>query len=96
MVTSRFVIEIAGYEYGLAWMIMPVMLIVFTFLSWRWIGPRTRALARNLDALTLPDFLAARFLSASDQERHPLRIAAALVVMMCKPILTWEPWAAQL
>ena len=24
-----------GYEYGLAWMIMPVMLIVFTFLSWR-------------------------------------------------------------
>lgn len=72
-----------GYEYGLAWMIMPVMLIVFTFLSWRWIGPRTRALARNFDALTLPDFLAARFLSAADQERHPLRIAAALVVMMC-------------
>ena len=72
-----------GYEYGLAWMIMPVMLIVFTFLSWRWIGPRTRALARNFDALTLPDFLAARFLSASDQERHPLSIAAALVVMMC-------------
>ena len=72
-----------GYEYGLAWMIMPVMLIVFTFLSWRWIGPRTRALARNFDALTLPDFLAARVLSASDQERHPLRIAAALVVMMC-------------
>ena len=72
-----------GYEYGLAWMIMPVMLIVFTFLSWRWIGPRTRALARNFDALTLPDFLAARFLSAADQERHPLRIASALVVMMC-------------
>ena len=72
-----------GYEYGLAWMIMPVMLILFTFLSWRWIGPRTRALARNFDALTLPDFLAARFLSASDQERHPLRIASALVVMMC-------------
>ena len=72
-----------GYEYGLAWMIMPAMLIVFTFLSWRWIGPKTRALAHNFDALTLPDFLAARFLSASDQERHPLRIAAAAVVMMC-------------
>ena len=50
-----------GYEYGLAWMIMPVMLILFTFLSWRWIGPRTRALAHNFDALTLPDFLAASF-----------------------------------
>jgi SSS family transporter len=72
-----------GYEYGLAWMTMPVMLILFTFLSWRWIGPRTRVLARNFDALTLPDFLAARFLSVGDQARHPLRIAAAGVVMMC-------------
>jgi SSS family solute:Na+ symporter len=72
-----------GYEYGLAWMTMPVMLILFTFLSWRWIGPRTRVLARNFDALTLPDFLAARFLSVGDQARHPLRIAAAAVVMMC-------------
>ena len=60
-----------GYEYGLAWMTMPVMLIVFTFLSWRCIGPRTRVLARNFDALTLPDFLAARFLAVGDQARHP-------------------------
>ena len=43
----------------------------------------TRVLARNFDALTLPDFLAARFLSVGDQARHPLRIAAAAVVMMC-------------
>ena len=38
-----------GYEYGLAWMIMPAMLIVFTFISWRWIGQKTRALAHNFE-----------------------------------------------
>ena len=72
-----------GYEYGLAWMVMPFMLIVFTYISWRWIGPRTRLLARNFDALTLPDFLAARFLHAKSDGRHPLRVVAALVVMLC-------------
>ena len=72
-----------GYDFGLAWMVMPLMLIAFTYISWRWIGPRTRLLARNFDALTLPDFLAARFLGASDTPRHPLRMAAALVVMFC-------------
>lgn len=72
-----------GYDYGLAWMVMPLMLVAFTYISWRWVGPRTRLLARNFDALTLPDFLAARFLGASDTPRHPLRIAAALVVMFC-------------
>ena len=72
-----------GYDYGLAWMTMPVMLIAFTYLSWRWIGPKTRVLARNFDALTLPDFLAARFLQTGDEHKHPLRIAAALVVMLC-------------
>lgn len=72
-----------GYDYGLAWMVMPVMLVMFTYLSWRWIGPKTRVLARNFDALTLPDFLAARFLSPTHSTRHPLRLAAALVVMLC-------------
>ena len=72
-----------GYEYGLAWMVMPFMLIVFTYISWRWIGPRTRLLARNFDALTLPDFLAARFLHVKSDGRHPLRVVAALVVMLC-------------
>jgi SSS family transporter len=72
-----------GYEYGLAWMAMPVMLIFFTFVSWRFIGPKTRLLARNFDALTLPDFLAARFLSANAGSRAPLRLATAVIVMLC-------------
>ena len=53
-----------GYEYGLAWMIMPVMLILFTFLSWRWIGPRTRALARNFDSQFTIGALNNRFVGA--------------------------------
>lgn len=72
-----------GYEYGLAWMAMPIMLIIFTFVSWRFIGPKTRLLARNFDALTLPDFLAARFLSANTDPRAPLRLATAVIVMLC-------------
>ena len=72
-----------GYEYGLAWMAMPVMLIFFTFVSWRFIGPKTRLLARNFDALTLPDFLAARFLSANANPQAPLRLAAAVVIVLC-------------
>ena len=72
-----------GYEYGLPWMVMPFMLIVFTYISWRWIGPRTRLLARNFDALTLPDFLAARFLNGESEGREPLRVIAAFVVMFC-------------
>lgn len=77
-----------GYAYGLAWMTMPVMLILFTYLSWRFIGPKTRVLAKNFDALTLPDFLAARFLGdrshgAAASTRAPLRIVAAMVVVLC-------------
>ena len=72
-----------GYEYGLAWMVMPCMLVVFTYISWRWIGPRTRVLARNFDAMTLPDFLAARFIAMDHNGRHPLRVVSALVVMLC-------------
>ena len=72
-----------GYDYGLAWMVMPLMLIVFTFLSWRFIGPRTRLLARNFDALTMPDFLAARFLAPDAGQKAPLRVATAIIVMLC-------------
>ena len=50
-----------GYEYGLPWMIMTVFMISFTWLSWTRIAPRLRRFASRWDALTLPDFLQARF-----------------------------------
>ena len=37
----------------------------------------------NFDALTLPDFLAARFLNGESDGREPLRVIAAFVVMFC-------------
>ena len=76
-----------GYTYGLAWMAMPLMLILFTYITWRWIGPKTRRLAARFDALTLPDFLASRFLgstaTARAEPKHPLLIVSGLVIVFC-------------
>ncbi len=70
-----------GYFYGVPWFFLAASLIVFTYLSWRFVGPRLRAFAANFDALTLPDYLGTRFLGADDSERHPLRYVAALVIV---------------
>ena len=72
-----------GYQYGLPWLAMAFSLVLFTYISWRWIGPRTRRMAAIFDALTLPDYLAGRFLGAADHERHPLRISSGLVIVFC-------------
>lgn len=72
-----------GYAYGLPWLVMAAMLVLFTYISWRWIGPRTRRMAASFDALTLPDFLASRFLAEQDHDRHPLRLSAGLVIVFC-------------
>ena len=70
-----------GYEFGLIWLFMALCLVLFTYLSWRWVGPKLRAFVTEFDALTLPDYLGARFLGAADQPRHPIRWAAALVIV---------------
>ena len=72
-----------GYQYGLPWLVMAFSLVLFTYISWRWIGPRTRRMAAIFDALTLPDFLAGRFLGAADRERHLLRVSSGLVIVFC-------------
>ncbi|MDB2647230.1 hypothetical protein N9Y97_10245, partial [Pseudomonadales bacterium] len=76
-----------GYTYGLAWMAMPLMLILFTYITWRWIGPKTRRLAARFDALTLPDFLASRFLRPLEgkgvAQKHPLLIVSGLIIVFC-------------
>mgnify|MGYP001427119055 CR=1 FL=1 len=41
-----------GYEYGLPWLVMAFSLVLFTYISWRWIGPRTRRMAAIFDAAT--------------------------------------------
>ena len=70
-----------GYVYGMPWMFMAASLIVFTFLSWRFVGPKLRAFAASFDALTIPDYFGARFLGEADREGHPIRFLSALVIV---------------
>ncbi len=71
-----------GYAYGLPWMIMAVALVVFTWVSWRWVGPALRRFVSRWDALTLPDYLGSRFIAPGvDQHRHPLRMFSAAVIV---------------
>ncbi len=71
-----------GYDYGLPWMLMPVLIVVFTWLSWTTVAPRLRRFTSRWDALTLPDYLERRF----GQPDAPgisraLRMAAGAVVL---------------
>jgi SSS family transporter len=66
-----------GYEYGLPWLTMAVLIIVFTVLSWTAVAPRLRRFTRHWDALTLPDYLQERFGS----QTPALRLVAAVVIL---------------
>ncbi len=71
-----------AYDYGVAWFTMAILLVVFSWVSWRWIGPPLRRFAAQWDALTIPDFLGSRYIASSDQQsRHPLLQASALVIV---------------
>ncbi len=67
-----------SYEYGLPWLIMAAMIVVFCWLSWRIVAPRMRRFAAAWGSLTVPDFLAVRF--DSDRVRAA---AAAVIVFSC-------------
>ena len=71
-----------AYDYGVAWFTMAVLLVVFSWISWRWIGPPLRRFASQWDALTIPDFLGSRYIASSDRQgRHPLLQTSALVIV---------------
>ena len=63
-----------GYEYGLPWLTMALLLVAFAWLSWRLVAPRMRRFTAAWGSLTVPDFLATRFAS----ER--VRLVAAIVI----------------
>ncbi len=67
-----------SYEYGLPWLTMAAMMVVFCWLSWRIVAPRMRRFAAAWGSLTVPDFLAVRF--GSDRVRVA---AAAVIVFSC-------------
>ena len=64
-----------SYEYGLPWLTMAALMVVFCWLSWRIVAPRMRRFATAWGSLTVPDFLAVRF--GSDR----VRVAAAVVIV---------------
>jgi SSS family transporter len=71
-----------AYEYGVAWFTMAVLLVLFSWISWRWIGPPLRRFAAQWDALTIPDFLGSRYIAGPGKPaRHPLLQASALVIV---------------
>ena len=71
-----------GYEYGVAWFTMAVLLVIFSWVSWRWIGPPLRRFAATWDALTIPDYIRGRILGDNpDAERHPLLLLSASVIV---------------
>ena len=71
-----------GYEFGIAWFTLAILLIAFSWVSWRWIGPPLRRFAAEWDALTIPDYLKGRILeNASSAERHPVLLLSASVIV---------------
>ncbi len=71
-----------GYEYGVAWFTLAVLLVVFTWVSWRWIGPPLRRFSAEWDALTIPDYIKGRILNNSPSaNRHPVLLLSASVIV---------------
>ena len=71
-----------AYEYGVAWFTMAILLVLFSWMSWRWIGPPLRRFASEWDALTIPDFLGSRYIKESHPvARHPLLQTSAVVIV---------------
>ncbi|MCY3837930.1 MAG: sodium/solute symporter [Gammaproteobacteria bacterium] len=64
-----------SYEYGLPWLTMAALMVIFCWLSWRIVAPRMRRFAAAWGSLTVPDFLAVRFGSVR------VRVAAAAVIV---------------
>ena len=71
-----------GYEYGVVWFTLAVLLIGFAWVSWRWIGPPLRRFAAEWDALTIPDYIKGRILNNVDSaDRHPVLLLSASVIV---------------
>ena len=71
-----------AYDYGFAWFTLAILLVLFSWISWRWIGPPLRRFASQWDALTLPDFLGSRYITDSaTTTRHPLLQASGIVIV---------------
>ncbi len=64
-----------AYTYGVPWLLLAPIIVVFSLVAWRWIAPRLRDMTESLDSITIPDFMGLRFQSVT------ARFAAALIVI---------------
>ena len=72
-----------GYEYGVAWFTLALLLMLFSWVSWRWIGPPLRRFSAEWDALTIPDYIKGRVLNnAPHASRHPVPLLSASVIVL--------------
>ncbi len=65
-----------GYEYGLPWLLMAAMLVLFAFLSWKLVAPGLRRFTAQTNAVTIPEYFAFRFGS------NIPRVAAGLIIFV--------------
>ena len=70
-----------AYAYGAPWLIMAAMLVLFSYFSWRWIGPAVREMAGRWDALTIPDLLGSLYEPEKTGNVGPVRILSAVVIV---------------
>jgi SSS family transporter len=64
-----------AYTYGVAWLLLAPMAVVFAALAWTVVAPRLRPFTAALGSLTMPDFFGFRFQSLS------ARVLAAVIVI---------------
>lgn len=69
-----------SYAWGLPWLTLAVLIVIFTWASWRFVAPRLYHFVSTHDALTLPDFLALRF--PHPDGREYLRVVSGLVIVL--------------
>jgi SSS family transporter len=63
------------YDWGVPWMLFIPTAVAFSIFAWVVVAPRLRSFTKEMDSLTLPDFIGFRFGST------PARVLAALIVI---------------
>jgi SSS family transporter len=69
-----------SYASGLPWLTLAVLIVLFTWVSWKYVAPRLYAFVSSHDALTLPDFLALRFPHPAGREF--VRVTSGVVIVL--------------
>lgn len=64
-----------AYSWGISWLLLAPMTVLFSYGAWRWVAPRLRRFTEALESLTIPDFIGFRFASV------PARVTAAVIVV---------------